>query len=126
MNSMADITDSIYFAPLLPWQQTLWTQITNRVSIPPHNLPHALLAAGMEGMGKRAFVWRLVAWLLCRQRAEHSLGACGSCESCQWLRSGTHPSLQVLPLSSMPISIESQNSSDKAASASASKKKESG
>ena len=104
-----DITESIYFAPLLPWQQTLWTQLTKRVSTPPHNLPHALLAAGMQGMGKRAFVWRLVAWLLCRNRDQNPLGACGSCESCQWLKSGTHPSLQVLPIASMPISAESRD-----------------
>ena len=103
------MTESIYFAPLLPWQQTLWTQLTDRVLTPPHHLPHALLAAGMEGMGKRAFVWRFVAWLLCRQQASHPLGACGECESCRWLKSGTHPSLQVLPLTSMPLDAEHEN-----------------
>lgn len=111
IENTTDITESIYFAPLLPWQQTLWTQLTKRVSTPPHNLPHALLAAGMQGMGKRAFVWRLVAWLLCRNRDQNPLGACGSCESCQWLKSGTHPSLQVLPIASMPISAESRENS---------------
>lgn len=100
------MTDSIYFSPLLPWQQSLWTQLTERVLTPPHNLPHALLAAGMAGMGKRAFVWRFVAWLLCHQQASHRQGACGHCESCQWLKSGTHPSLQVLPLTSMPLDAE--------------------
>lgn len=104
---MNDMTDSIYFAPLLPWQQDLWAQITKRVLTPPQSLPHALLAAGMQGLGKRAFIWRLVAWLLCRARTSHPLGACGSCESCQWLRSGTHPSLQVLPLMSMPTRTDS-------------------
>ena len=103
------MTESIYFAPLLPWQQTLWTQLTHRVLTPPHNLPHALLAAGMEGMGKRAFIWRFVAWLLCRQQASHPLGACGTCESCQWLKSGTHPSLQVLPLTSLPLDAAHEN-----------------
>ncbi len=106
------MTDSIYFAPLLPWQQALWTQLTSRVLSPPHNLPHALLAAGMQGMGKRAFVWRLVAWLLCREHDQHPLGACGGCQSCQWLRSGTHPSLQVLPIISMPVSAESRESNE--------------
>ena len=103
------MTDNIYFAPLLPWQQSLWTQLTERVLTPPHNLPHALLAAGMEGMGKRAFVWRFVAWLLCRRQATHPLGACKECESCQWLKSGTHPSLQVLPLTSMPLDTEHEH-----------------
>lgn len=111
---MDEITDDIYFAELLPWQHQLWQQITARVLSPSSALPHALLAAGMQGMGKRAFVWRLVAWLLCRERDQHPAGACGHCVSCQWLRSGTHPSLQVLPLAQMPISVASANSSQAA------------
>ncbi len=110
---MADIdasNDSIYFAPLLPWQQSLWEQLTARAL--NASLPHALLAAGMQGMGKRAFIWRLVAWLLCLQREQHPQGACGQCASCQWLKSGTHPSLQVLPLAQMPISANSSQASE--------------
>ena len=110
MNDLTDVTESIYFAPLLPWQHALWVQITSRVSSTSQSLPHALLAAGMQGMGKRAFVWRLVAWLLCRLRDSQPLGACGHCESCQWLKSGTHPSLQVLPFIVMPISADSRDS----------------
>ncbi|MEZ7501230.1 DNA polymerase III subunit delta' [Psychrobacter sp. Arc29] len=109
-------SDSIYFAPLLPWQQTLWSQLTQRV-LTQQSLPHALLAAGMPGMGKRAFVWRLVAWLVCRERDTNPLGACGACESCQWLKSGTHPSLQVLPIVSMPINADSDTLQDKPSSA---------
>lgn len=117
-----DTSDGIYFAPLLPWQQSLWLQLTKRVSTLQQSLPHALLAAGMQGMGKRAFVWRLVAWLLCRKRDTHPLGACAECESCQWLRSGTHPSLQVLPLVSMPISAENINNKETANSSAKDKK----
>ncbi|WP_201554073.1 DNA polymerase III subunit delta' [Psychrobacter sp. 72-O-c] len=123
MTDTTSMTDSIYFAPLLPWQQALWTQLTNRVLTPPQSLPHALLAAGMQGMGKRAFVWRLVAWLLCHERSSHPLGACGDCDSCQWLRSGTHPSLQVLPIITMPISADHANSRE--ASSSTTKKSKS-
>ncbi|MFZ2844741.1 DNA polymerase III subunit delta' [Psychrobacter sp.] len=119
---MSDVTDNIYFAPLLPWQQSLWTQLTKRVSTPQQSLPHALLAAGMQGMGKRAFVWRLVAWLLCRARDEHPLGACGHCESCKWLRSGTHPSLHVLPIVSMPVSVDSAHHKEAASSTAKDKK----
>ena len=104
------MNDDIYFAPLLPWQQSLWVQLTARAS--SSSLPHALLAAGMQGMGKRAFIWRLVAWLLCLQREQHLEGACGQCASCQWLKSGTHPSLQVLPLAQMPISANSSQASE--------------
>ena len=117
----ADINDGIYFAPLLPWQQSLWSQLTLRV-LQQQSLPHALLAAGMQGMGKRAFVWRLVAWLLCRERDSHPTGACGTCESCQWLRSGTHPSLQVLPLVSMPLSAEHADNKEKSGSTAKDKK----
>ncbi len=106
MTSALPLTDNIYFAPLLPWQNELWSQLTKRVLMPQQSLPHALLAAGMQGMGKRAFVWRLVAWLLCRERNNHPLGACSICESCQWLRSGTHPSLQVLPMIGIPVSVD--------------------
>ena len=110
--SVSGTVDSVYFAPLLPWQQTLWGQMTKRVLTPQQYLPHALLAAGMQGMGKRAFVWRLVAWLLCHERHTHPLGACGGCESCQWLMSGTHPSLQVLPRVKMPTYSDSVNSAN--------------
>lgn len=102
------VTETMYFAPLLPWQQQLWAQLTQRVTT-QHNLPHALLAAGMQGLGKRAFIWRLVAWLLCLERDSHPLGACAHCQSCQWLRSGTHPSLQVLPSVSMPSTANNDN-----------------
>ena len=104
------MNDDIYFAPLLPWQRSLWTQLTTRAS--SSSLPHALLAAGMQGMGKRAFIWRLTAWLLCLQREQHREGACGQCASCQWLKSGTHPSLQVLPLAQMPISANSSQATE--------------
>lgn len=115
------VADSMYFAPLLPWQQALWSQLTTRV-LSEQSLPHALLAAGMQGMGKRAFVWRLVAWLLCRQRKNHPMGACAACESCQWLRSGTHPSLQVLPIARMPISTDHAKDTEKSSSSAKDKK----
>lgn len=98
-----------YFKPLLPWQQQAWSQLTVRAAKGDSTLPHAMLAAGIKGMGKRRFVWRLVAWLLCHQRNLHPQGACGKCESCEWLRSGTHPNLQVLPALSL-ISAEQQDS----------------
>ncbi len=114
-------TDAIYFAPLLPWQQGLWAQLTERALTPPNHLPPALLAAGMQGMGKRAFVWRLVAWLLCYEQRSHPSGACGQCKSCQWLRSGTHPSLQVLPTASLPVSADHSQQESKAKSSKSAK-----
>lgn len=88
---------SAYFAPLLPWQGQAWTQVTHQFYA--DKLPHALLASGAVGIGKRAFVWRFVAWLLCENRGEQ--GACETCASCTWLKAGTHPDLMVLPAGSM-------------------------
>lgn len=99
-----------YFAPLLPWQQAIWSQLTARAIGQQSSLPHAMLAAGIEGVGKRRFVWRLVAWLLCRAREIHPDGACGACESCEWLKSGTHPNLQVLPAHDLLVSDEATES----------------
>lgn len=109
MKQQASLDESIYFAPILPWQQSVWDNLISRYE----RLPHGLLFAGMQGIGKRAFVWRFVAWLLCDNRLQtlgstNQQGACGHCQSCQWLESGTHPDLQVLPLSSLPITQDSE------------------
>lgn len=91
--SMDVLPTDVYFAKLLPWQVQAWAQLTQQFA--EHHLPHGLLAAGQKGIGKHSFVWRLVAYILCQNLHEH--GACGECESCHWLRSGTHPDLMVLP-----------------------------
>ena len=109
MKQQASLDESIYFAPILPWQQPVWDNLISRYE----RLPHGLLFAGMQGIGKRAFVWRFVAWLLCDNRLQtlgssNQQGACGHCQSCQWLESGTHPDLQVLPLSSLPVAQDSE------------------
>lgn len=128
MKQQASLDESIYFAPILPWQQPVWDNLISRYE----RLPHGLLFAGMQGIGKRAFVWRFVAWLLCDNRLQtlgsiNQQGACGHCQSCQWLESGTHPDLQVLPLSSLPVAQDSQpkepTKKGKAAAKSSQKKK---
>ncbi|MDO4897369.1 MAG: DNA polymerase III subunit [Moraxella sp.] len=98
-----------YFAPLLPWQTRAWKQVVAQFD--DGKLPHGLLASGMAGIGKREFVWRLVAWLLCQNKGES--GACGACDSCTWLMAGTHPDVMVLPSESLPTSDESERSSIK-------------
>lgn len=82
-----------YFAQGLPWQRDAWRQLTEQFL--HQQLPHGLLAAGPKGIGKHEFVWRFVAYVLCLQPTE--AGACGACDSCQWLKAGTHPDLMVLP-----------------------------
>lgn len=85
--------DLAYFSPLLPWQAKAWEQVTRQFD--DGRLPHGLLASGMAGIGKRDFVWRAVAWLLCQEKSPE--GACGACDSCQWLSVGTHPDVLSLP-----------------------------
>lgn len=92
------ISNLPYFAPLLSWQAKAWEQVTHQFA--EGKLPHGFLASGMAGIGKRAFVWRLTAWLLCHHKM--SEGACGACDSCHWLSAGTHPDLMVLPHESLP------------------------
>ncbi|WP_227693164.1 hypothetical protein [Psychrobacter immobilis] len=71
-------------------------------------MPHALSRQqGMQGMGKRAFVWRLVSLVIVPQARYSSIWRLRrECESCQWLRSSTHPSLQVLPFRPVCQSVQ--------------------
>ncbi len=102
VNPVNNLDSSVYFTAVLPWQMQSWQHLTDRYP----RLPHGLLFAGMQGIGKRHFVWRFTAWLLCERRQEQPQTACGQCQSCLWLLAGTHPDLQVLPQSSLPLSAD--------------------
>jgi DNA polymerase-3 subunit delta' len=83
--------------PLLPypWQQDQWRNLTARRQA--GRMPHALLFAGPEGMGKRHLAAALTQALLCEQPAEEGT-ACGHCRSCTLYRAGSHPDrLEVAP-----------------------------
>lgn len=54
------------------------------------NMPHALLISGPSGSGKGQFAGILVAALLCTNSKDDGL-ACGHCQNCHLLASGTHP-----------------------------------
>jgi DNA polymerase-3 subunit delta' len=85
--SVAGSVANLHFEPLLPWQRQAWQRLLSRVD----RLPHGLLLSGGQGVGKRRFADRFVAWLLCQARqTDH---ACGHCQSCTWLKAGTHPAL---------------------------------
>lgn len=59
-------------------------------------LPHALLFAGPKGVGKRETADALAARLLCETpRAPHQ-PACGQCDACLMLASGSHPDFRLL------------------------------
>ena len=56
---------------------------------------HALLIAGMRGVGKGDFALALAAAYLCLAPSEGG-DACGTCDSCRWLNAGTHPDFALL------------------------------
>lgn len=72
-----------------PWQQGLWASLHRLHD--ERRLPHALLLAAAEGMGKQQFARAFAAWVLCREPAAD--GACGQCKSCHLLSAGSHPDL---------------------------------
>ncbi len=58
-------------------------------------LPHALLLAGIPGIGKLALAEAFSAALLCQQ-PDSTAQACGTCEDCRLLQAHTHPDLMVI------------------------------
>ena len=98
------VPDTLYrhwlFGELYPWQVTAWEYLTGQFG----RLPHAMLFAGVAGTGKRALVYRFVAWALCHNKpADPHAPACGHCDSCQWLIAQTHPNLYRVPAAAQPI-----------------------
>lgn len=69
-----------------------------RLSAEGRSLPHALLIHGPRGVGKRSLAQALLTSLMCLSPRANN--ACGRCDSCNWLRAGTHPDLRVLDLAS--------------------------
>ncbi len=78
---------------IYPWQQTQWQNV--RQQLQADRLPHGLLLAGPQGMGKLHFAQQLMASLLC-QKVDNEGLACGACSSCLLLAAQTHPDLSVL------------------------------
>merc|ERR1712000_6158 len=72
---------------IFPWQDKIWADITHRHST--SGLPHAMLFAGLEGIGKHELALHTAKWLLCRSPGSSS--ACGQCHSCQLWDAGSHP-----------------------------------
>jgi DNA polymerase III subunit delta' len=56
-------------------------------------LAHALLFAGIAGIGKYALARGLAAFLQCEQR---TVDACGECPSCVRVAAGSHPDVQTV------------------------------
>lgn len=56
-------------------------------------LPHALLFAGPDGVGKRTFAMELAKAVTCHSPVDGD--ACGACDSCVRAASGEHPDIRV-------------------------------
>ncbi|MCK5902098.1 MAG: DNA polymerase III subunit delta' [Cocleimonas sp.] len=75
-------------ASIYPWHQKAWNQlITARHQ---QRLPHALLLAGISGIGKQSFAKAFINSLLCESPLEEGQ-ACYQCKSCKVHKAGTHP-----------------------------------
>src|SRR5690242_18351432 len=64
-------------------------------AVAKERLPHALLFAGAEGIGKRTFALAFTAWLLCTEGGED---ACGQCAGCRQVAARTHPDLKFVEI----------------------------
>ncbi len=76
-----------------PWLTPLWP----RLLAMRQRLPHAVLLAGPQGVGKRELARGWAQSLLC-ERPRPDGEACGECEGCNWFASGTHPDFMHLTL----------------------------
>src|SRR5262245_5894502 len=74
-------------------------QIQNlRAAAAGGRLAHAYAFVGPSGIGKRSFALEVAACLLCKNRTDAQLEACGECASCQQVAVGTHPDLFAVGL----------------------------
>ncbi len=74
----------------LPWQSSVWQVLQRRKN--EDRLPHALLFAGIEGIGKHAFAKTFAQSLLCDNPNSEDK-ACHQCRHCRLAEDGAHPDL---------------------------------
>ncbi len=79
--------------PPYPWQQDLWEQL-HKLRM-REQLPHAILFAGPDGVGKyelaQAFAWSL----LCKSSSDYGK-PCGQCSGCNLMMASSHPDYRVI------------------------------
>lgn len=83
-------------------QQTACTQL--RQAYRHQRLSHAYIFDGPSGVGKMATAQALAALLLCQ--APQDADACGCCNSCRQLQSGTHPDCHLVVPDGKSIKIK--------------------
>ncbi|MFO1324797.1 MAG: DNA polymerase III subunit delta' [Burkholderiales bacterium] len=79
------------FPELLPWQHAAAIDAARGRA----TWPHALLIAGMRGIGKRTLALNLARALLCENPRADGM-ACAACASCGYVRAGQHPDLRIV------------------------------
>lgn len=72
----------------LPWHDRPWRRLMQARA--DDRLPHAILLAGPEGVGKSAFARRLALALICPTPLD-SGDACGRCAACHHAEAGSYP-----------------------------------
>ncbi|MDO3386579.1 DNA polymerase III subunit delta' [Gilvimarinus sp. SDUM040013] len=75
-----------------PWQHDIWQSFYQQVL--SERLPHAIMLAGPQGLGKRHFARVMAQYLLCQSPRSES--ACGRCKSCELNKAGTHPDYKTV------------------------------
>ncbi|HEY1922641.1 MAG TPA: hypothetical protein VGG44_07720, partial [Tepidisphaeraceae bacterium] len=65
-----------------------------RSAVASDRLPHGLIFAGPEGVGKGTTVAGLAAFFLCEKPGAED--ACGKCRSCLAMEGGNHPDYHVI------------------------------
>ena len=82
---------------IYPWLQAVDAEFTERLD--EDRLPHAILLSGPRDTGKTELATGYIASILC---LENRNPACGSCRSCQLLRSGAHPDRTTITFEENP------------------------
>lgn len=77
---------------LLPWHKALWSGWLQQLQ--SGRVPHAVLLAGIPGLGKTDLARALASSLLCS--GELAERPCGNCKACQLLAADSHPDLRIL------------------------------
>lgn len=80
---------------IFPWQHTLWQGLMQRLH--EDRLPHALLLAGPQGIGKESFAQVFARAVLC-EHLHADAKPCGICRGCLLNQAGTHPDNQWVGL----------------------------
>lgn len=86
------LTDIEFGLSPYPWQNPQWSGLVEAMAL--DRLPHALLLAGIAGVGKTHLALLLAHKLMCAQATSEL--ACGRCKACQLVMAGSHPDLLLI------------------------------